>query len=103
MINGVPFLIVAVDYFDKQIKREIEGKYPNQCHTLGQNRYADPCLLTVMQYDAVEQKMNEQVGLTASALIIGDYIPSLLKYSEDSIMICGKDGKTALIFSLPSM
>jgi hypothetical protein len=56
-----------------------------------------------MQYNAVEQKMNEQVDLTASALVIGDYIPSLLQYSHDSIMICGYEFKTALVFSLASM
>ena len=47
--------------------------------------------------------MNEQVDLTASALVIGDPIISLLQYSHDSIMVCGYDYKTAVIFSLPSM
>jgi hypothetical protein len=56
-----------------------------------------------MQYDAVEQKMNEQVDLTASALIIGDLILSLLQCSTDSIMICGSKYKTALVFSVASM
>jgi hypothetical protein len=56
-----------------------------------------------MQYDTVEQKINEKVDLTASSLIKGDLIRSLLQYSEDSIMVCGEYYKTALIFSLPSM
>ena len=56
-----------------------------------------------MQYDAVDQKMNEKVDLTASAFIKGDAISSLLQYSEDGIMICGYIYKTALIISLPSM
>jgi hypothetical protein len=56
-----------------------------------------------MQYDAEGQKMNEQVDLTASALVIGDFIPSLLQYSEDSIMIFGFEYKTALILSVASM
>jgi hypothetical protein len=56
-----------------------------------------------MKYDAVGQKMNEKVDLSASALVIGDHIPSLLQYSEDSIMVCGEYYKTALIFSVASM
>ena len=57
-----------------------------------------------MQYNAVEQKMNEKVDLTASALVIGEpCIFSLLQHSNDTIMICGEYLKTALIFSLPSM
>ena len=47
--------------------------------------------------------MSEQVDLTASALVIGDAIISLLQYSTDSIMLCGDKFKTALVFSLPSM
>ena len=101
MINSVPFLIVAFYGLDDEIKCEIEEKYPNQCHTIG--KYTDPYLLTVMQYNAVEQKMNEQVDLTASALVVGCGLRSLLQYSLDSIMICGSFCKTALIFSLPSM
>ena len=105
MLNGVPFLLIATTQsgFDKQIKCEIEEKYPNKCHTLGYTEYDDTFLLTVMQYDAMEQKMNEQVDLIASALVIGDIIISILQYSHDSIMICGELYKTALIFSLPSM
>ena len=105
MLNGVPFLLIATTQsgFDKQIKCEIEEKYPNKCHTLGYTEYDDTFLLTVMQYDAMEQKMNEQVDLTASALVIGDRIVSLIRYSEDSIMLCGLEFKIALIFSLPSM
>ena len=56
-----------------------------------------------MQYNVVEQKMNEQVDLTASAIVLGDGIYSLLQYSHDSIMLCGGVFKTAVIFSLPSM
>ena len=82
----------------------MEEQYPNQCHTIGQGRgRLDTNLLTVMKYNAVEQKMNEQFDLTASALVIGDWIRSLVQYSEDSIMLCGRESKTAVIFSLPSM
>ena len=56
-----------------------------------------------MQYNAEEQKMNEQVDLSASALVVGDCIISLLQYSEDSIMLCGRGYKTALILSIASM
>ena len=56
-----------------------------------------------MQYDTVEQKINEKVDLKASALIKGDLVISLLQYSKDSIMICGMYDKTALVLSLPSM
>ena len=79
----------------------MEDQYPNQCHAIG--KYFRYNLLTVMQYNAVEQKMNEKVNLSASALVIGDYNISLLQYSEDSIMICGYESRTAWIFSLPSM
>lgn len=81
----------------------MEEQHPNQCHTIGQYTDDDVYLLTVMRYNAEEQKMNEKVDLTASAFIKGDRICSLLQYSKDSIMICGGDFKTALIFSLPSM
>ena len=104
MMNGVPYLLIATVQkgFTQQIKCEIEDKYPNQCHTIGQSTDEDYYyLLTVMQYDAVEQKMNEKVNLTASALVIGDIIISLLPYSTDCIMICGT--KTALILSIVSM
>ena len=47
--------------------------------------------------------MSEQVDLTASALVIGDAIISLLQYSTDSIMICGYGYKTALILSIATM
>jgi hypothetical protein len=56
-----------------------------------------------MQYDAVGQKMNEKVDLTASALIKGDEVRSLLQYSNDTIMICCAYEKTALIFSVASI
>ena len=56
-----------------------------------------------MQYDVVKQEMNERVDLTASALVIGDEIISLLQCSIDSIMLCGYEDKIALILSLPSM
>ena len=103
MINGVPFLLIATDRFDQQIVREIEEKYPNQCHTIGE-RNITPWLLTVMQYNTVEQKMNERVDLSASALFRGDFISYLLQYSVDSIILCPFNNfKTALIFSLPSM
>ena len=57
-----------------------------------------------MQYNPVEQKLNEKVDLTASALIKGEaYIISLLQYSDDSIMLCGWNHRTALIVPIPSM
>ena len=45
--------------------------------------------------------MNEKVDLLASALVEGDIIVSLLQFSTDSIMVCGR--KTALILSIASM
>ena len=90
MMNGTPYIIIAAYYFDGQIESAIKNQYPNQCHNIGKNiGYRYDYLLTVMQYDAVEQKLNKQVDLTASALVIGDKIKSLLQYSHDSIMICG--------------
>ena len=56
-----------------------------------------------MKYNTVEQNINEKVDHTASAIVKGDVIVSLLQYSTDSIMICGKYDKTALILSVPSM
>ena len=57
----------------------MEEQYPNQCHTIAKT--SGYYLLTVMQYNAVEQKMSENVDLTVSALVIGDDIMSLLQYS----------------------
>ena len=57
----------------------------------------------MIQYDAVEQRINKQVDLTTSALVSGDVITSLIHYSVDSVMICGRKYKTALILSVPSM
>ena len=101
MINSVPFLIVATPEYNQQIKCEIEEKCPDQCHNIGQKNVTH--LLTVMQYNIVEQKLNEKIDLKASATVKGDLIASLLQYSVDSIMFCGMFNKTAIILSLPSM
>ena len=60
---------------------DILEKYPDRYHTIGQskNRY-DTHLLTVMQYNAVEQKMNEQADPIASVIVEGDRIISVLQY-----------------------
>ena len=57
----------------------------------------------MLQYNADEHKLNEKVDLSASALVYGDIIISLIKYSDDSIIICGEKSKSALILSIPSM
>ena len=63
MVNGKPCFIIATNYFglDRQIKKDMEEQYPNQCHTVSEHDYHDEFrhLLTVMQYDALEQKWNE--------------------------------------------
>jgi len=108
-MNDTPYLLIASRYFDNQIKSNIEKQHPAQCHSIGHysllERLKDSpsYLLTMLQYDPEEYKLNENVDLSASAIVSGDYIGSILQYSEDSIMICGEDYKTALILSNPSM
>ena len=57
----------------------------------------------MMKYNAEEQKINEKVDLTASALIKGDEVRSLLQYSNDTIIVCCAYERTALIFSVASI
>ena len=70
MINGVPFLLIATNEFNQQIKCDLEEKCPDQCHAIGEGGRTH--LLTVIQYNAVEQKLNEKVDLSASATVKGD-------------------------------
>ena len=46
-------------------------------------------LLTLLSFDLEQQSLNETCNLTASAVIKGDFIESLLQCSRNSIMICG--------------
>ena len=112
MMNNTPYFMVATTAFDCQIKSNIEKQDPAQCHRIGWNdwtfaklRRGDPknCLLTVLQYNSAEHKFNEKVDLSASAIVYGDDIISILQCSDCSIMICGHEYKTALILSIPSM
>ena len=60
-------------------------------------------IFTVLQYNAVEQKMNEKIDPKASAFVYGDRIESVLKFSTGSIIIYGIFYDTALILSVASM
>ena len=70
MMNGTPYFIVTITRFDRQIKSDLVDQYPAQRNKIGQDRNTG--LLTVLQYDSVEQNMNEKIDLSASALIEGD-------------------------------
>ena len=43
----------------------------------------------MFQYNPDEHKLNEWVDLSASSIIYGDNISSLVQFSEDCIVICG--------------
>ena len=73
LVNGTPHFIIAAKIYglDKKIKKDMKKQYPNRCHIIGMEGH-HTYLLTVMQYNAVEQKLNEKVDLSTSNLVIGD-------------------------------
>ena len=49
----------------------------------------DTWIVTTVQYNSVEKKMNEEIDLSAFAIVKGDYVISMQQYSANSIIICG--------------
>ena len=46
-------------------------------------------LLTPLSFNLEKQSLNEAYNLSASAVIKGDVLQSLLQYSPSSMMVCG--------------
>ena len=64
-------------------------QHPSRIHQIGDDDYdIMKCLLSVLEYDS-EHQVIKDLDLTNSILTIGDSPESLIKYSDDSFMICG--------------
>ena len=64
-------------------------QHPSRIHQIGdEDSKYHKFLLSVLEYDSEHQVLNE-LDLTNSILTEGDIICSLIKYSDDSFMICG--------------
>ena len=62
-------------------------QHPSCIHQIGP--WDDKWLLSVLEYDS-EQQLIKDLDLNKSQLIEGEFICSLLQYSEDNFMICGE-------------
>ena len=72
MSKGKPYFIALNYMHDKLIRTKIEEQYPAQFHTIGELRDNCHALLTALQYDSAEKKMNENIDFSASAMVKGD-------------------------------
>ena len=75
MVNDTPCFIVTSLVLGRQFKqdiKEIENQYPEKCHTNGMFLNNWTWLLTKLQYNPVEQKLNDNVDPSASSIIKGD-------------------------------
>ena len=63
-------------------------QHPSRIHQIGDDSRRK-YLLSVLEYDSEQQELKD-LNLSKSCLLEGDIIWSLMQYSDDSIMICGK-------------
>ena len=62
-------------------------QHPSRIHQIGRSNVKS--LLSVLEYDS-EHQVIKDLDLTNSHFIEGSPIPTLIEYSDDSFMICGR-------------
>ena len=86
--NEVPYLIIAANV-EGNASKDMQELNPSRIHQIKDHGDKVKYLLSVVEYDSEQQEL-KGLNLSKSYLIEGDFIWSLLQYSDDSIMICGR-------------
>ena len=82
-------MFIAANLGDK-FKQEVLKQGAISTYEIGDDEINDKTfLLTPLSFDLEKQRLNETYNLSASAVIKGDVLQSLLQYSPSSMMVCG--------------
>ena len=84
-MKDTPFMIVSA-FVTYEIKDDMREQHPSRIHQIG--RSSIKYLLSVLEYDSEHQVLKD-LDLNNSHFVEGHYICSIIKYSDDSFMICG--------------
>ena len=84
-MKDTPFMIVSAEVTD-QIKDDMREQHPSRIHQIGNND-GFKFLLSAWEYDSEHQVLKD-LDLINSHFIEGGRISTLIKYSDDSFMIC---------------
>ena len=80
-------MIILADATD-EIKRDMHELHPSSIYEIGDDGYSKGQVLSLLQFDS-DQLAFKELNLSNSVFVKGDYIKSLIQYTENSFMISG--------------